>query len=72
MIVVVSLDPYATRDGVVHLDLEALGLQHPGADVPVMEVTDELGGETYYWNAHPYVRLDPHGRCAHVLSVRAL
>ncbi|GAA4288460.1 alpha-1,4-glucan--maltose-1-phosphate maltosyltransferase [Georgenia daeguensis] len=72
VIVVVNLDPYATRDGVVHLDLEALGLRHPGADVPVMEVTDELGGETYYWNAHPYVRLDPHGRCAHVLSVRAL
>ncbi|GAA4416539.1 alpha-1,4-glucan--maltose-1-phosphate maltosyltransferase [Georgenia halophila] len=72
VIVVVNLDPYTTRDGLVHLDLSALGLTEGGADVPVMEVHDELSGETYYWGGHPYVRLDPHGVCAHVLSVRAL
>ncbi|MFC7406282.1 alpha-1,4-glucan--maltose-1-phosphate maltosyltransferase [Georgenia alba] len=76
VIVVVNLDPYATRDGLVHLDLEALGLTATAAptdgDVPLMEVHDELGGETYYWGSHPYVRLDPHVTCAHVLAVRPL
>nr|WP_319593322.1 alpha-1,4-glucan--maltose-1-phosphate maltosyltransferase [Georgenia subflava] len=73
VIVVLNLDPYATRDGVVHLDLAALGLHHPGNDdVPVMAATDELGGETYFWGARPWVRLDPHGQVAHIVSVRAL
>ncbi len=72
VIVVINLDPYTTRDGHVHLDLAALGLSAPDGDVPVMEVRDELGGETYYWGASPYVRLDPHGVCAHVLAVRPL
>jgi starch synthase (maltosyl-transferring) len=30
---------------------------------------DLLSGETYGWGAHPWVRLDPQVRVAHVLQV---
>lgn len=68
VIVVVNLDPYATHDAIISLDMEALGLRYDGGSVPVH---DELSGATYQWNERPYVRLDPHGSCAHILSVRA-
>ena len=29
-----------------------------------------MNGETYEWNQNPYVRLDPHGQVAHILSVK--
>ncbi|UNX56424.1 alpha-1,4-glucan--maltose-1-phosphate maltosyltransferase [Georgenia sp. TF02-10] len=73
VVVVINLDPYTTRDSMVYLDLPALGVAPvPDPATPVMAVTDELSGETYHWGAHAFVRLDPHGRCAHVLDVRAL
>ncbi|HLS72264.1 MAG TPA: alpha-1,4-glucan--maltose-1-phosphate maltosyltransferase [Actinomycetaceae bacterium] len=76
VIVVINLDPYTTREGTVDLDLTALGLAEPppGTDphTPVMAAEDALSGETYFWGRRPYVRLDPHGRCAHILAVRAL
>ncbi|MEY9848430.1 starch synthase (maltosyl-transferring) [Streptacidiphilus sp. BW17] len=37
---------------------------------PAIEVHDELSGETYRWGRHNYVRLDPHTRPAHILTVR--
>uniref|UniRef100_UPI0038601D6D alpha-1,4-glucan--maltose-1-phosphate maltosyltransferase n=1 Tax=Georgenia satyanarayanai TaxID=860221 RepID=UPI0038601D6D len=76
VVVVLTLDPFTTREGVIDLDLTALGLPEPapGADpgTPLLAATDELSGETYFWGRQPYVRLDPHQRCAHVLSVRPL
>ncbi|WP_434056409.1 alpha-1,4-glucan--maltose-1-phosphate maltosyltransferase [Georgenia sunbinii] len=76
VVVVLTLDPFATRDGTVKLDLEALGIAAPApgspAGTPVLAATDELSGETYFWSDQPYVRLDPHEACAHVLAVRAL
>ncbi len=73
VVVVVNLDPYTTREGLVHLDLAALGVEPATTGgTPVVAAHDELSGETYYWDAHPYVRLDPQGQCAHVLAVRAL
>ena len=66
VIVVINLDPHAARDGGVHLDLTALGLE-PGATFPVR---DELTGEEWQWGADNYVRLDPHTEVAHVLTVR--
>lgn len=66
VIVVVNLDPHATRETTVHLDMGALGLEwHDG-----FAVTDEITGETYSWGEHNYVRLDPGHEPAHVLSVR--
>ncbi|WP_034225190.1 alpha-1,4-glucan--maltose-1-phosphate maltosyltransferase [Actinotalea ferrariae] len=72
VIVVVNTDPHHTRDGVVRLDLEALGLPAPEGDEPVLAAHDLLSGAVYAWGARPYVRLDPWAQCAHVIHVRAL
>jgi starch synthase (maltosyl-transferring) len=73
VVVVLNLDPYTTRETVLHLDLAALGISGDShAPWPVMAASDELGGETYLWGSDPFVRLDPHSRCAHVLAVRPL
>lgn len=67
VIVVVNLDPFATHDATIDLDFGALGL---GYDRGTITVDDELSGQTFTWTSRPYVRLDPHGSCAHILSVR--
>lgn len=72
VIVVVNLDPYASRDAEVYLDLRPFGVSAHWDGSPVLEVTDEMNGQTYLWNDHPYVRLDPRGQVAHVLSVKVL
>jgi starch synthase (maltosyl-transferring) len=68
VVVVLNLDPHATRETNVHLDLAALGLE-PGTSFPVH---DELSGEEWYWGADNYVRLDPHVEPAHILTVRVV
>ena len=70
VIVVVNLDPYATRDSELSLDLTPLGASPRWDGAAFLDVTDLLTGQTYEWNDHPYVRLDPHGNCAHILSVK--
>jgi starch synthase (maltosyl-transferring) len=69
VIVVANLDPYTTRDGIVALDLSALGLDIDEAAGETFTVRDELDGAVYTWGAHPYVRLSPSERMAHVLAV---
>lgn len=71
VIVVINLDPFATHDALIDLDLGALGATFRGG-APVIEVTDELNDEVYQWNERPFVRLDPHGALAHIMSVRVL
>src|SRR4051794_23454113 len=65
IIVIVNLDPHAARETTVHLDMPALGMNWTDA----FEVTDLLGGATYRWGEHDYVRLDPFEHPAHVLHV---
>ncbi len=67
VIVVVNLDPHATRETVVHLDLPALGLSWGDS----FAVHDEITGADWSWSQHNYVRLDPGYEPAHVLSVRS-
>ncbi|MFD6175698.1 MULTISPECIES: alpha-1,4-glucan--maltose-1-phosphate maltosyltransferase [unclassified Isoptericola] len=71
VLVVLNLDPWATQESTVLLDLEALGLTRPDGveDQPFFVAHDELSGATYPWGAHPYVRLDPREQVAHVLTV---
>lgn len=72
VIVVVNMDPYASRDATINLDLSHFGA-HPRWDGgPVLEVHDEMSGATFEWNQNPYVRLDPHGEVAHILSVKVI
>ncbi|MGQ0617147.1 MAG: maltotransferase domain-containing protein [Acidimicrobiia bacterium] len=67
MLCVVTLDPHNPAEAVLSLDLPALGLEWDST----YEVVDELDGTAYTWTGdHPYVRLDPFHRVAHVLSVR--
>ncbi|XCB30992.1 maltotransferase domain-containing protein [Arcanobacterium hippocoleae] len=72
VLVVINLDPYASREAILHLDLRAFRTQARWDNAPVLKVTDELSGETYLWNDHPYVRLDPHGQAAHILNVEVV
>jgi starch synthase (maltosyl-transferring) len=71
IVVVLNLDPRNVQESVVHLDLSALGLSAPDGDdnAPFYVAHDLLSGETYGWGAHPWVRLDPQVRVAHVLQV---
>ncbi|WP_127131968.1 alpha-1,4-glucan--maltose-1-phosphate maltosyltransferase [Georgenia sp. SYP-B2076] len=73
VLVVINLDPYMTRESLLFLDLPALGLPaQADPQAPAMTATDELGGQSYTWGSQPFVRLDPHAQCAHVISVSAL
>ena len=67
VLIVVTLDPYTTQETTLHLNMSALAPQ----PASWLEVNDELAGETYTWGAHPYVRLDPWRRVAHVMAVRS-
>jgi starch synthase (maltosyl-transferring) len=66
VIVVINLDPHAARETMVHLDLPALGLDWHDS----LAVHDEISGEDWHWGQHNYVRLDPGGEPAHLLTVR--
>ncbi|OCG73631.1 alpha-1,4-glucan--maltose-1-phosphate maltosyltransferase [Microbacterium sediminis] len=66
VIVVINLDPHGARETTVHLDLEAAGLPER------FLVHDELTGAEWVWGEHDYVRLEPTGDVAHILSVRAV
>ncbi|TMF14248.1 MAG: alpha-1,4-glucan--maltose-1-phosphate maltosyltransferase [Chloroflexi bacterium] len=67
LLLVLNLDPYATREATTWLDLAALGIP---AERP-FEAHDELGGATYTWQGpRNYVRLDPAVAPAHVLHLR--
>lgn len=68
IIVVLTLDPFTVREGIVHLNMTQLGLD----DDAQFEAHDLLGGETYTWGRQPFVRLDPRGTCAHILKIRPI
>ena len=65
VIVVVNLDSHGMRETTVHLDMPALGLGWTDS----FEVHDELGGGTFLWGEHNYVRLDPFVEPAHFFKV---
>jgi starch synthase (maltosyl-transferring) len=67
VLVVCTLDPYGAREGVLDLDLPALGLAWDDSFL----AADLVSGQTWIWGQHPYVRLDPHSQVAHVIHVRA-
>ena len=67
VITVVNLDPHGTRETMIHLDMEALGLRWHDSFV----AHDEITGEDWSWSQHNYVRLDPGHEPAHIISVRS-
>jgi starch synthase (maltosyl-transferring) len=71
IIVVANVDPHSAREGMVSLDLAALGLDpadltHNGG----FWVDDLISGESWEWGEYNYVRLDAHVEPAHILSIR--
>ncbi len=68
VVVIANLDPHGTRETMVHLDLEALGMP-PGSTFVAHDLV--TGGE-WHWSEHVYVRLDPHVEPAHIIHVRGL
>jgi starch synthase (maltosyl-transferring) len=66
IVVVVNVDPHATRETIVHLDMPALGMDWHDR----FEVHDELTGQSWTWGERNYVRLDPYDEPAHILTVR--
>jgi starch synthase (maltosyl-transferring) len=66
VIVVVNLDAKTVREGMIYLDMAALGLSEDA----VFDAYDELTGAVYQWNRSPFVRLDPWVNPAHVIHVR--
>jgi starch synthase (maltosyl-transferring) len=67
VLVVANLDPHATRETWVHLDLEAMGM----AAWSTFDVHDHISNQTWQWRADNYVRLGPDSEPVHVFSVRS-
>lgn len=67
VLTVVNLDPDNVQAGMVHLDLERLGIGHDEA----FQVHDLLGGGRYIWNGSVnYVELNPAAIPAHIFRIR--
>ncbi len=65
VLVVCTVDPYAVREGVLELNMPALGLDWASTFV----AKDLVTGQTWAWDRNPYVRLDPHEAVAHIIHV---
>ena len=66
VIVVANLDPHATRETWVHLDMPALGLGYQDTFV----AHDLITGQSWQWGEHAFVRLGPDSEPVHVIQMR--
>jgi starch synthase (maltosyl-transferring) len=66
IIVVANLDPHATRETWVHLDMPALGLGYQDTFV----AHDLVTGLSWQWGEHAFVRLGPDAEPVHVIQMR--
>ena len=66
ILVVANLDPHATRETNVHLDMGALGLGHGDTFV----AHDLITGASWHWGEHNFVRLGPDGEPVHIIHIR--
>ncbi|MEO7448615.1 MAG: maltotransferase domain-containing protein [Humibacillus sp.] len=67
VIVIANLDPHATRETWVHLDLEALGM----ATWSTFDAHDHITNQTWQWGQDNFVRLGPDSEPVHIISVRS-
>jgi starch synthase (maltosyl-transferring) len=67
VIVIANLDPHATRETWVHLDMEALGM----ATWSTFDAHDHITNQTWQWRQDNFVRLGPDSEPVHVISVRS-
>jgi starch synthase (maltosyl-transferring) len=66
IVVVANLDPHATRETNVHLDMTALGLGSGDTFV----AHDLITGSSWHWGEQNFVRLGPDGEPVHIVHVR--
>jgi len=66
ILVVANLDPHATRETTVHLDMPALGLR-PG---DTFVAHDLITGASWHWGEHNFVRLGPDAEPVHIIHIR--
>ena len=67
VLVIANLDPHATRETTVHLDLEAMGM----ATWSTFEAHDHMTNQTWQWRADNFVRLGPENEPVHIIHVRS-
>lgn len=70
IIVVLNIDPHSTREGMVDLHLDSLGLTEEAKTAGFI-AHDLLSHQTFAWHESNYVRLDPHDHCAHIIEVKS-
>jgi starch synthase (maltosyl-transferring) len=66
ILVIANLDPHATRETHVHLDMGALGLNQGENFV----AHDLITGASWNWGENNFVRLGPDGEPVHIIHVR--
>jgi starch synthase (maltosyl-transferring) len=66
ILVVANLDPHATRETNVRLEMKALGLG-PG---DTFVAHDLITGSSWHWGEQNFVRLGPDGEPVHIVHVR--
>ncbi len=66
IIVVANVDPHATRETNVHLDMEALGLRKGDTFI----AHDLITGAQWQWGQDNFVRLGPDGEPVHIIHIR--
>ncbi|MER7071382.1 alpha-1,4-glucan--maltose-1-phosphate maltosyltransferase [Terrabacter sp. NPDC000476] len=67
VIVIANLDPHATRETWVHLDMEALGM----ASWSTFDAHDHITNQTWEWRSENFVRLGPDSEPVHIIHVRS-
>ncbi|WP_293697300.1 alpha-1,4-glucan--maltose-1-phosphate maltosyltransferase [uncultured Agrococcus sp.] len=66
VIVVVNVDPHSARQTLIHLDMEAIGLDATDG----FTAHDLVTGESWEWGRDNYVRLDSFVEPAHIVRVQ--
>jgi starch synthase (maltosyl-transferring) len=66
ILVVANLDPHATRETTVHLDMPALGLGQGDTFI----AHDLVTGAKWQWGQTNFVRLGPEGEPVHIIHIR--
>ena len=67
VLVVANLDPHATRETTIHLDMEALGL----ASWSTFDAHDHITNQTWEWRSDNFIRLGPESEPVHIIHVRS-
>ncbi|SER79275.1 maltotransferase domain-containing protein [Corynebacterium cystitidis] len=62
VLVVVNLDSYGGQEGMINVDMEAIGLRHGDT----FKVHDAVSGAEYIWGDRNFVRLEPLKDVAHI------